>query len=176
MFAPFVFAAVLVAVTDATHTITLRNDCPHGVEPIVSNYPNLGAPYTGNAASNISAGQSSAVVVPDGWSGRICVNWPPTFGCDDNCFAASGKGPCSMTEWTFDSANIGGQTEYDISNIQGFSLGQQIIPGVSGDIVTCPVNDCLCTEAYRSAPSTCGENGTVPDATRVGASSDYTVV
>ncbi|KAJ7855477.1 hypothetical protein B0H14DRAFT_3449006 [Mycena olivaceomarginata] len=80
-----------------------------------------------------------------------------------------------MTEWTSDSANIGGKTFYDISNIQGFSIGQQIIPGVSGDIVTCPVNDCLCTEAYRSDPSTCG--GTDPDeATHIGASSEYTVV
>jgi hypothetical protein len=28
--------------------LRLKNDCPYGVEPIVSNYPNLGAPYTGD--------------------------------------------------------------------------------------------------------------------------------
>ncbi|KAJ6490063.1 hypothetical protein C8R45DRAFT_1139081 [Mycena sanguinolenta] len=199
MFAPFVFAAVLVAAANATHTITLRNNCPYGVERIVSNYPNLGAPYTGDflrsflpvsfflpqpgsTALNITAGQSSAVVVPDGWngkcywSGRICTNRPGLSGCDNDCFGGAASGvPCSMTEWTFDYANLGGQTLYDISNIQGFSIGQEIIPGVSGDIVTCPVNDCPCSEAYRSDSNNCG--GIDPDeATHVGASSDYTVV
>ncbi|KAJ7290783.1 hypothetical protein C8J57DRAFT_1213422 [Mycena rebaudengoi] len=41
MFTSFVLAAVLVAVASATHTITLRNHCPYGVEPIVRNYLNL---------------------------------------------------------------------------------------------------------------------------------------
>ncbi|KAF7372874.1 COP8 protein [Mycena sanguinolenta] len=179
MFVSFVFAAVLVAVANATHTITLRNNCAFGVGMTISNYPNQGAAYTGNTAPDIPAGQSFAAVVPTGWNGRICDR-PPGSGCENNCFGgiAFGEAPCSMTEWTFDSANIGGQTDYDISNIQGYSVAQEIIPGVSGDTVICTSEDCPCNEAYRPGDTsgTCGGTGPVDQATRVGASSDYTVV
>ncbi|KAJ6452460.1 hypothetical protein C8R45DRAFT_1040704 [Mycena sanguinolenta] len=178
MFASFVFAAVFVAVANA-HTITLRNNCPWGVGMTISNFPNQGAAYTGNTAPDIPAGQSYAVSVPTGWNGRICDR-PPNSGCENNCFGgiAFGEAACSMTEWTFDSSNIGGNTDYDISNIQGFSVGQQIIPGVSGATVTCTSADCPCNEAYRPGDTsgTCGGTGPVDQATRVGASSDYTVV
>ncbi|KAF7340552.1 COP8 protein [Mycena sanguinolenta] len=178
MLASFVFAAVFVAVANA-HTITLRNNCPFGVGMTVSNFPNQGAAYTGNTAPDIPAGQSFALVVPTGWNGRICDR-PPNSGCENNCFGgiAFGEAACSMTEWTFDSANIGGNTDYDISNIQGFSVAQQIIPGVSGDTLTCTSANCPCNEAYRPGDTsgTCGGTGPVDQATRVGASSDYTVV
>ncbi|KAF8142811.1 hypothetical protein K438DRAFT_1994524 [Mycena galopus ATCC 62051] len=69
-------------------------------------------------------------------------------------------------------------SDYDISNIQGFSVAQQIIPGVSGATVTCISANCPCNEAYRPGDTsgTCGGTGPVDQATRVGASSDYTVV
>ncbi|KAF8142816.1 hypothetical protein K438DRAFT_1994530 [Mycena galopus ATCC 62051] len=198
MFASLVFATILVAVANATHTITLRNKCSFGVGMTVSNYPNQGAPYTGNTAPNIPAGQSFAVVVPNGSIEQvafvIALRTPVCIfrvlresfltisfsGCENNCFGgiAFGEAPCSMTEWTFDSANIGGKTDYDISNIQGFSVAQQIIPGVSGATVTCTSANCPCNEAYRPGDTsgTCGGTGPVDQATRVGASSDYTVV
>ncbi|KAF8179533.1 hypothetical protein K438DRAFT_1977241 [Mycena galopus ATCC 62051] len=69
-------------------------------------------------------------------------------------------------------------SDYGISNIQGFSVAQKIIPGVSGATVTCTSKDCPCNEAYRPGDTsgTCGGTGPVDQATRVGASSDYTVV
>ncbi|KAJ6490111.1 hypothetical protein C8R45DRAFT_1097066 [Mycena sanguinolenta] len=198
MFASFVFAAILAAAANATHTITLRNNCAFGVGMTVSNYPNLGPPYTGNTAPNIAAGQSFAVVVPNGSFHQvafvIALRTPVCIfrvlgepfltisfaGCENNCFGgiAFGEAPCSMTEWDFDAASIGGQTDYDISNIQGYSVAQEIIPGVSGATVTCTSEDCPCNEAYRPGDisGTCGGTGPVDQATRVGASSDYTVV
>ncbi|KAF7368084.1 COP8 protein [Mycena sanguinolenta] len=168
MFASFAIAAVLFGIASAKHTITLRNNCASSVGLTISNYPNSGPPYTGNTAPNIAAGKS-----------RICDR-PPKSGCQNNCFGgiAFGKAPCSMTEWTFDSANIGGKTDYDISNIQGFSVAQKIIPGGSGATVTCKSAKCPCNEAYRPGDTsgTCGGTGPVDQATRVGASSDYTVV
>ncbi|KAJ6488938.1 hypothetical protein C8R45DRAFT_1213545 [Mycena sanguinolenta] len=86
---------------------------------------------------------------------RICDH-PPNSGCQNDCFGgiAFNEAPCSMTEWTFDSANIGGNTDYDISNIQGFSVAYR-----PGDI-----------------SGTCGGTGPVDQAARVSSSSGYTVV
>ncbi|KAJ6448143.1 hypothetical protein C8R45DRAFT_948135 [Mycena sanguinolenta] len=81
-------------------------------------------------------------------------------GCENNCFGG-----------------ILQHSDYDISNIQGFSVfkAQQIIPGGSGATVTCTTKDCPCNEAYRPGDTsgTCGGTGPVDQATRVGASSDY---
>ncbi|KAJ6590783.1 hypothetical protein B0H10DRAFT_2092061 [Mycena sp. CBHHK59/15] len=83
-----------------------------------------------------------------------------------------------MTEWTFDSANIGGQTDYDISNILGYSVPQQIIPDSGCSVVTCTSAGCPCDQAYRPGDTsgTCGGTGPVDQATRVCGSSGYTVV
>ncbi|KAJ6579286.1 hypothetical protein B0H10DRAFT_2198778 [Mycena sp. CBHHK59/15] len=101
-------------------------------------------------------------------------------GCESDCFGgnAFGEAPCSMTEWTFDSANIGGQTDYDISNIQGYSVPQQIIPDSGCSVVTCTSAGCPCDQAYRPGDTsgTCGGTGPVDQATRVCGSSGYTVV
>ncbi|KAF8189153.1 hypothetical protein K438DRAFT_1971799 [Mycena galopus ATCC 62051] len=77
-------------------------------------------------------------------------------------------------QWTFDSANIGGNTDYDISNIQGFSVAQSIIPD-SGITVTCTSVDCACDQAYRPGDTsgTCGGTGPVDQATRVSSSPGY---
>ncbi|KAF8171021.1 hypothetical protein K438DRAFT_1940816, partial [Mycena galopus ATCC 62051] len=176
MLSSFVLAAVFAAAANA-HTITLQNDCAWAVTMVLSNFPNDGAAYTGAAIPSIAAGQSWNLVVPTGWNGRICDN-PPGSGCVNNCFGgiAFGEAACSMTEWTFDSANLGGQTDYDISNIQGFSVAQEIIPE-SGETVICTSVDCPCNQAYRPGDTsgTCGGTGPVDQATRVGASSDYTI-
>ncbi|KAJ7872554.1 hypothetical protein B0H13DRAFT_2349428 [Mycena leptocephala] len=67
--------------------------------------------------------------------------------------------------------------DYNISNIQGFSVAQQIIPN-SGAVVTCTSATCPCDQAYRPGDTsgTCGGTGPVDQATRVGASGGYTVV
>ncbi|KAJ7213450.1 hypothetical protein GGX14DRAFT_445160 [Mycena pura] len=180
MRASFVLAAVsLAAVANADHAITLRNNCAFGVGMTLSNFPNNGAAYTGPPIPDIAAGQSFTLTVPTGWNGRICDH-PPNSGCENNCFGgiAFGQAACSMTEWTFDSSNIGGQTDYDISNIQGFSVAQQIIPPSGCSEVTCTSVDCPCNQAYRpnDISGTCGGTGPVDQATRVCASGSYTVV
>ncbi|KAJ7105169.1 hypothetical protein C8R44DRAFT_886672 [Mycena epipterygia] len=185
MFTALIFAS-LVAVASADHRITLKNNCPFGVGMTLSNFPHNGVDYTGPAIPDIAAGTSHDVIVPTGWNGnlltspgRICDR-PPNSGCQNDCFGgiAFGEAACSMTEWTFDSANIGGQTDYDISNIQGFSVAQQIIPDSGCSVVTCTSVDCPCNEAYRPGDTsgTCGGTGPVDQATRVCGSSGYTVV
>ncbi|KAJ7834427.1 hypothetical protein B0H13DRAFT_2109779, partial [Mycena leptocephala] len=155
MLASFVFAAVFAAVANADHTITLRNNCNFAVGMTLSNFPHNGVDYTGPAIPDIAAKTSHDITVPTRYAARrICDR------CQNDCFGgiAFGEAPCSMTEWTFDSANIGGQTDYDISNIQGFSVAQQIIPN-SGAVVTCTSATCPCDQAYRPGDTsgTCGE-------------------
>ncbi|KAJ7866236.1 hypothetical protein B0H14DRAFT_3133222 [Mycena olivaceomarginata] len=175
MLASFVFAAVFAAVANADHRITLRNNCNFAVGMTLSNFPHNGVDYTGPAIPDIPAKSSHDITVPVRWNGKSLVT--PMWIND--CFGgiAFGEAACSMTEWTFDSANIGGQTDYDISNIQGFSVAQQIIPD-SGAVVTCTSAGCPCDQAYRPGDTsgTCGGTGPVDQATRVSGSSGYTVV
>ncbi|KAJ6493422.1 hypothetical protein C8R45DRAFT_989735 [Mycena sanguinolenta] len=178
MLASFVFTVALAALVNADHRITLRNNCAFAVGMTLSNFPHNGVDFTGPPIPDIPAGTATDVTVPTGWSGRICDH-PPNSGCQNDCFGgiAFNEAPCSMTEWTFDSANIGGNTDYDISNIQGFSVAQQIIPD-SGTTLTCTSEDCACDQAYRPGDisGTCGGTGPVDQATRVSSSSGYTVV
>ncbi|KAJ7859782.1 hypothetical protein B0H14DRAFT_2576948 [Mycena olivaceomarginata] len=77
-------------------------------------------------------------------------------------------------EWNFDAPDIGGATDYDISNIQGYSVPQQIIPD-SGTVLTCTSATCPCNEAYRPGDTsgTCGGTGPKDQATRVSGSSGF---
>ncbi|KAF7335054.1 Osmotin, thaumatin-like protein [Mycena venus] len=134
MLVSLLLAAVFATVATANHPITLRNNCNFAVRTTLSNFPHNGASYTGPAIPEIPEKSSHKISVPKGWNGRICHS-PPKSGCQNDCFGgiAFGKAPCSMTEWTFDSAKIGGRHDYDISNIQGFSIAQRIIPDKGGD-------------------------------------------
>ncbi|KAJ6554706.1 hypothetical protein B0H19DRAFT_1263019 [Mycena capillaripes] len=156
MLASFVFAAVLAAVVNGDHRITLRNNCNFAVGMTLSNFPHNGVDYTGPAIPDIAAKTSHDITVPVRWNGKSLVASVIVPRTLNDCFGgiAFGEAACSMTEWTFDSANIGGQTDYDISNIQGFSV------------------------AYRPGDTsgTCGGTGPVDQATRVSGSSGYTVV
>ncbi|KAK7051891.1 COP8 protein [Favolaschia claudopus] len=176
MRASFAVLAVLAAVANASHRITLRNNCAWGVGLTLSNFPHAGVDYTGPAIGDIGAGQSKDITVPDRWNGRICDR-PPNSGCENDCFGgiAFGRAACSMTEWNFDSVN--GKTDYDISNIQGFSVAQRIIPD-NGETLTCTNVNCPCNQAYRpnDTSGTCGGTGPVDQATRVAGSSGFTVV
>ncbi|KAJ7848059.1 hypothetical protein B0H14DRAFT_3453422 [Mycena olivaceomarginata] len=82
-----------------------------------------------------------------------------------------------MTELTFDSAKLNGKHDNDISNIQGFSIPQQIIPD-SGTVLTCTSAGCPCNEAYRPGDTsgTCGGTGPKDQATRVSGASGFTVI
>ncbi|KAJ6608374.1 hypothetical protein B0H10DRAFT_2068046 [Mycena sp. CBHHK59/15] len=180
MFASLVFVAVLASIANASHVITLRNNCAFGVGMTLSNFPHDGVDYTGPAIPDIAAFSSTSITVPTGFMasrwrlltflGRICDRPPGSV--------AFGEAPCSMTEWTFDSPNIGGQTDYDISNIQGFSVPQQILPPSGCPVVTCTSAGCPCDQAYRPGDTsgTCGGAGPVDQATRVCESAGYTIV
>ncbi|KAJ6549084.1 hypothetical protein DFH09DRAFT_1366931 [Mycena vulgaris] len=174
-----IFVAVLTTVANADHRITLRNNCDFGVGLTLSNYPHNGVDYSGPAVGDIPAHSSKDIIVPTRWNGRICDR-PPNSGCENDCFGgiAFGETPCSMTEWTFDSAKIGGQNDYDISNIQGFSVPQQIIPDGGCSVVTCTNEGCPCDQAYRPGDisGTCGDTGPLDQASRVCGTSGYTVV
>ncbi|KAJ7081136.1 hypothetical protein B0H15DRAFT_953151 [Mycena belliarum] len=179
MFISVLFGAALATLAHADHRITLRNNCNFGVGLTLSNFPHNGIDYSGPGIPDIGAHSSFDLFVPDRWNGRICDR-PPNSGCQNDCFGgiAFGEAPCSMTEWTFDSPNIGGQTDYDISNIQGYSVPQQIIPDGGCSVVTCTSQGCPCDQAYRPGDTsgTCGGTGPVDQATRVCGSSGYTVV
>ncbi|KAJ7841521.1 hypothetical protein B0H14DRAFT_3457467 [Mycena olivaceomarginata] len=167
MLALFSIAAGFIAVAHADHRITLRNNCNFGVGMTLSNFPHNGMDYTGPAIPDLLAKMSHDIFVPTRWNGRICDH-PPNSGTN---FLGFG---CSL--WFFDSSLIGGNTDYDISNIQGFSVAQQIIPD-SGEVLTCTNVNCPCNEAYRPGDTTgtCGETGPIDQATRVAPSLGFTV-
>ncbi|KAJ7166540.1 hypothetical protein C8R43DRAFT_986304 [Mycena crocata] len=180
MRATAVVLSLFAAAASASHRITLRNNCAWGVGLTLSNFPHNGVDYTGPAIGDIPAKTSRDITVPNGWNGRICDR-PPNSGCQNDCFGgiAFGLPGCSMTEWIFNAASIGGKHDYDISNIQGFSVAQQIIPDPSGcETLTCTNVNCPCNEAYRpnDTSGTCGGTGPLDQATRVCGSSGFTVV
>lgn len=168
MFSRAVFAIASLALAavsvEASHTITLRNNCAWGVDLLLHNWS--GAAYTGPAIGNIPAYSSKSVVVPDGWDGRIC-DTPASSGCSNSCY-----GSCSMTEFNM---NAGGLNWYDISNIQGYTVPQQI--STSCGSVTCTSATCPCNQAYRPGDTsgTCGGTGAVDQAVRACGSADFTV-
>ncbi|KAJ7494231.1 hypothetical protein B0H11DRAFT_2392399 [Mycena galericulata] len=155
MFASLILVSVLAAAANADHRITLRNNCPWGVGMTLSNFPHNGAAYNGELSTSTSFCVASVITRP-----TLAAKMTASAG------------------WTFNSANIGGQDDYDISNIQGFSVAQQIIPDSGCDTVTCTSVDCPCNEAYRPGDTsgTCGGTGPLDQATRTCGSSGYTVV
>ncbi|KAJ7291938.1 hypothetical protein C8J57DRAFT_1274229 [Mycena rebaudengoi] len=184
MLTSLIFVSALAALVTADHRITLRNNCEWGVGLTLSNFPHQGVDYNGPAIGDIPAKTSRVINVPNRiltyLQGRICDR-PPNSGCENDCFGgiAFGRAACSMTEWTFDSANLGGRHDYDISNIQGFSVAQQIIPDDGGCLTrTCTNVNCPCDQAYRPGDTsgTCGGTGPIDQAAKVCGGSGYTVV
>ncbi|KAJ7760166.1 hypothetical protein B0H14DRAFT_3511185 [Mycena olivaceomarginata] len=183
MLSPFVFAAVFAAAARADHRITLRNNCNWGVGLTLSNFPHGGVDYTGESRDSGHPGAfEPRYFCPYQAASAITLRTP------NDCFGgiAFGEAPCSMTEWTFDSAKLNGKHDYDISNIQDFSVPQQIIPD-SGTVLTCKSAGCPCNEvsridftmqAYRPGDisGTCGGTGPKDQATRVSGASGFTVV
>ncbi|KAF8709353.1 hypothetical protein RHS03_02677, partial [Rhizoctonia solani] len=155
---------LLVSSVQASHTITLRNNCGWGVGLRVDNYS--GSPYTGTARVDVPAKSSKSVVVPDGWDGRVC-DVTASGSCANNCY-----GSCSMAEFNM---NAGGLNYYDISNILSYTVAQQI--STSCGSVTCTSAGCPCNQAYRPGDTsgTCGGTGPVDQAVRACGSNDFTI-
>ncbi|KAJ7291816.1 hypothetical protein C8J57DRAFT_1588534 [Mycena rebaudengoi] len=187
MLVSLVFVSALAALVHADHRITLRNNCIFGIGLTLSNFPHQGVDYTGPAIGDIPAKTSKVafvivlrtLAVKMIASAEVCRSENSEFS-SVTCLliVAFGRAPCSMTEFTFDSPNINGQNDYDISNIQGFSVAQQIIPDGGCSTVTCTNVNCPCNQAYRpnDISGTCGGTGPVDQATRVCASSGYSIV
>ncbi|KAG9100043.1 hypothetical protein FRC07_010452, partial [Ceratobasidium sp. 392] len=151
--AVFSVVALLTSSAQASHVITLHNNCARAVALKLNNWS--GTPYNGPAIGSIAAKSSKKITVPDKWDGRICES---TGGCANNCF-----GQCSMTEFNM---NSNGLNYYDISNIQAFTVAQKIASNCGS--VTCGGAQCPCNQsrnhkAYRPGDTsgTCGGTGPV---------------
>ncbi|QRV88016.1 pathogenesis-related protein PR5K (thaumatin family) [Ceratobasidium sp. AG-Ba] len=156
--------ATLASSVQASHKITLKNNCSYGVGMYVHTWS--GAAYTGAPNQDIPAGGSKAITVPDGWDGRICDKTASGV-CANSCYGA-----CSMTEFNM---NAGGLNYYDISNIQAYSVPQKITSGC--DSLICTSAGCPCNQAYRPGDmsGTCGGTGPVDQAVRACSKSDFTI-
>ncbi|KAF8709736.1 PCI domain, partial [Rhizoctonia solani] len=162
--ATFSALAFLASAVQASHTITLRNNCGWGAGLRVDNYS--GSPYTGAARVDVPAKSSKSVVVPDGWDGRVC-DVTASGSSANNCYGA-----CSMAEFNM---NSGGLNWYDISNILAYTVPQKI--SSSCDSVTCTSAGCPCNQAYRPGDKTgtCGGTGPLDQAVRACGGNDFTI-
>ncbi|EJU05205.1 hypothetical protein DACRYDRAFT_19781 [Dacryopinax primogenitus] len=143
-------AAVLVfAGVASAHSFTLHNNCPYNVPVFVDSWPGS-ITYTGPQPGTLGPGEYYGLSIPSGWNSRICHN-----ADGGNCWGAD-----SMTEFNMDA---GGLAYYDISNIEAFSIAQQIAPAGGGcQTVTCTSANCPCSQAYPPGDeSGCGDDAPV---------------
>jgi len=135
----FVALSALVNVVSASHSFSLHNKCSYAVPLLINNWGNT--KYTGAQPGTLAPGQLKKVTIPDHWNGRICHE---VGGCNNACY-----GKCSMTEFNLDSGSFYTPQAYDISNIQGFTVPQAIIPSdKSCASVHCMNANCACSQAY----------------------------
>jgi len=143
-------AALALATSALGHEFTLHNKCSYSVPLHVNNWANV--PYKGPQPGTLRAGEIKKITMPTGWDGRICH---AVGGCGKSCF-----GKCSMTEFNLDTGNKFTPQAYDISNIQGFTVPQAIVPtDKSCDSVHCLHANCACSQAYPVGDTTgCGDD------------------
>ncbi|KAH8818972.1 hypothetical protein DL96DRAFT_377105 [Flagelloscypha sp. PMI_526] len=143
----------------AGHQITIHNNCPGAVTPIITDTKCGYSPRCADAASYtdrqpnvLQNGQSDTLTIPSNWVGRI-------FAQTGSC-GVKGES-CTVTEWNMDSGDFFTPQSYDISNIQGFTQSVQI--GMAGcDTVTCKDVNCGCRSAYPPGDlSGCGNDSPV---------------
>jgi len=154
----FVFLVSAAGFASAGHLFTLVNRCGHGVNMSIDNWSRT--PYNGPQPPTLGAGKSWSTTIPSGWDGRICDN--------RNCYGGG-----SMTEFNLDTGNFYTPQAYDISNIQGFTIGQQIV--ASGcQTVTCPSGSCPCNQAYPpgNMAGSCPNKSTVDNPVRACGAGD----
>ncbi|KIM79148.1 hypothetical protein PILCRDRAFT_823727 [Piloderma croceum F 1598] len=159
-----VSVAARVAFVLATHTFTLVNHCSYGVPVWVDNaYSKV--PYNGAQPGTIGAGSSVNIDIPNGWNSRICHNADGAKCVDDVT-------KDSLAEFNLDS---GGLDYYDISNIEGYSIAQEIQPHNTSpyggcQTVECTSATCPCSQAYPPGDeSGCGNDEPVKSCPSSGA-------
>ncbi|KAF9526343.1 hypothetical protein CPB83DRAFT_884932 [Crepidotus variabilis] len=147
-------AATLVI---ADHTFVLHNQCNYRVNPKIVNVncgysprcdvpgsggvPNPAVSYTGPQPRTLGVnGDNTNMTVNRDWNGRI-------FHQTGKC-GAKGES-CTMAEFNLDTGGPWSQQSYDISNIQGFTMGMKIeVNDGVGPAVTCSNIYCGCLNAY----------------------------
>uniref|UniRef100_A0A453T8B2 Thaumatin-like protein n=2 Tax=Aegilops tauschii subsp. strangulata TaxID=200361 RepID=A0A453T8B2_AEGTS len=131
-------------------TFTVKNNCAYTVWPGILSNAGVAPPSTTGFA--LSPGESRAVAVADGWSGRmwgrtLCVQSSSsgagfacaTGDCGSGTVECSGRGaapPATLAEFTL--ASIGGDDFYDVSLVDGFNLPVLVAPANG----SCPTTDC----------------------------------
>ncbi|CAM0908768.1 unnamed protein product [Alopecurus aequalis] len=124
-------------------TFTVTNSCGYTVWPGILS--NAGVPQPSTTGFALSPGQSRAVIVPDGWSGRIwgrtlcgpsgaggfaCV----TGDCGSGTIECSGRGaapPATLAEFTLASAAAGSNDFYDVSLVDGYNVPVLVAPAAA---------------------------------------------
>ncbi|KAF9526344.1 hypothetical protein CPB83DRAFT_465748 [Crepidotus variabilis] len=157
--------------------VVFKNQCGYTVNPQIVNVncgysprcstpgsggvPNPAISYTGPQPKALGASQSTQLTVNRQWNGRI-------FHQTGHC-GAKGES-CSMGEFNLDTGSQFTPQAFDISNIQGFTIGMGI--GISGgDSVACTNVNCGCKNAYPVGDiSGCGNDSPV----RGGSAGDKT--
>uniref|UniRef100_A0A3B6SPD9 Thaumatin-like protein n=1 Tax=Triticum aestivum TaxID=4565 RepID=A0A3B6SPD9_WHEAT len=131
-------------------TFTVKNNCGYTVWPGILSNAGVAPPSTTGFA--LSPGESRAVEVADGWSGRmwgrtLCVQSSSsgagfacaTGDCGSGTVECSGRGaapPATLAEFTL--ASIGGDDFYDVSLVDGFNVPVLVAPANG----SCPATDC----------------------------------
>ncbi|XP_037467463.1 thaumatin-like protein 1b [Triticum dicoccoides] len=131
-------------------TFTLKNNCGYTVWPGILSNAGVAPPSTTGFA--LSPGESRAVAVADGWSGRmwgrtLCVQSSSsgagfacaTGDCGSGTVQCSGRGaapPATLAEFTL--ASIGGDDFYDVSLVDGFNVPVLVAPANG----SCSTTDC----------------------------------
>ncbi|KAM3298035.1 hypothetical protein ACQJBY_039811 [Aegilops geniculata] len=131
-------------------TFTVKNNCGYTVWPGILSNAGVAPPSTTGFA--LSPGESRAVTVDDGWSGRmwgrtLCVQSSSssagftcaTGDCGSGTVECSGHGaapPATLAEFTL--ASIGGDDFYDVSLVDGFNVPVLVAPANG----SCPATDC----------------------------------
>ncbi|XP_066378400.1 thaumatin-like protein 1b [Miscanthus floridulus] len=133
------FVAALAASTGATSkSFTITNNCEHTVWPgILSSAGSAEMDTTGFA---LAPGESRAMSVPSGWSGRLwgrtlcststdgafsCVTGDCGSGKQD-CAGGGAAPPATLAEFTMDGS--GGMDFYDVSLVDGYNLPMLVAP------------------------------------------------
>ncbi|KAJ6620929.1 hypothetical protein B0H10DRAFT_1945751 [Mycena sp. CBHHK59/15] len=114
------FVAVLASVANASHVITLRNNCAFGVGMTLSKFPHDGVDYTGPAIPDIAAFSSTSITVPTGciWRGALLDDRVDLRLTQHR--RANVRDTLLVIHVPKSDTSLG--SDYDISNIQGFSV------------------------------------------------------
>ncbi|CAL4969576.1 unnamed protein product [Urochloa decumbens] len=146
---------VLAAVSGAaSKSFTITNNCQYTVWPgILSSAGSAGMDATGFA---LASGESRAMAVPSGWSGRLwgrtlcstdagtsrfsCVTGDCRSGKQD-CAGGGAAPPATLAEFTMDGS--GGMDFYDVSLVDGYNLPVLVAPQGAAAGGNCAPTGCM---------------------------------